>query len=87
MLRMNYIARPVEDTRYWVGMYSSGPNNGWVFFSTSIGGNACLWKNFKSYQVKKHMWAGFCLRINRHVDMLITATTILNFAEPIFKEI
>ena len=39
----------------------SGPNNGvvlnkhvgWIFSLPFIGENACLWKNFKSYQVKK----------------------------------
>ena len=63
----------------------SGPNNGvvlnkrvdWIFCSPFISENACLWKNFKSYEVKKRMWAGFFLGwTNRRVDMLIRTTRV-----------
>ena len=47
--------------------YSSGPSNGVVqnkrvggiFCLPFIGENASLCKNFKSYKVRKRMWAGF----------------------------
>ena len=48
-------------------MCSNGQNNwvvlnkcvGWIFCSTFIGENACLWKIFKSCLVKKRTWVGF----------------------------
>ena len=75
-------------------MYSSGPKHGvvlnelvgWIFCLPFIGENACLWKNFKSYWVKKRVWAGFFLWINRHVDLLIRTTRVCNYYRKIFAD-